>query len=212
MNFTVVGDDGVRRCSWANSTADYAAYHDDEWGRPIDDDRRLFEKLSLEGFQSGLSWLTILRKRDAFREVFAGFDFEQVAQFGEKDIARLLEDARIVRHQGKIRSTINNAQRSLQVVQEHGSLGALIWLSEPEAKPPSMDATTRESVALAKELKGRGFSFIGPTTAYAFMQSVGLVNDHAEGCALRRPVETERASFVRPASSPPLPVEETRPS
>lgn len=193
-----VGNDGLRRCAWGNSTVDYVAYHDGEWGRPVDDDRRLFEKLSLEGFQSGLSWLTILRKREAFRDVFESFDFERVAQFGEDEVSRLLEDARIVRHQGKIRSTINNAQRSLEVVEDEGSLGALIWKFEPPARPPSMEATTRESVALAKALKHRGFTYVGPTTAYAFMQSMGLVNDHAEGCAVREAVETERANFMRP--------------
>lgn len=198
MELTSVGDDGLRRCSWGTSTDDYARYHDDEWGRPVDDDRRLFEKLSLEGFQSGLSWLTILRKRDAFREVFDGFDFEHVAQFGEDDVSRLLDDARIVRHQGKIRSTINNARRSIEVVDECGSLGALIWSFEPEATPPSTAATTPESAAMAKELKRRGFTFVGPTTAYAFMQSMGLVNDHAVGCCAREAVEVERANFARP--------------
>lgn len=198
MEMAAVGDDALRRCAWGNGAVDYVAYHDDEWGRPVNDDRRLFEKLSLEGFQSGLSWLTILRKREAFREVFEGFDFGRVAQFGEDDVSRLLEDARIVRHQGKIRSTINNAQRSLEVVEDEGSLAALIWAFEPPARPPSMEATTPESVALAKALKRRGFTFVGPTTAYAFMQSMGLVNDHAEGCAVREVVETERAVFARP--------------
>jgi len=192
------GSDGVARCSWGNGTPDYVAYHDEEWGRPVDDDHRLFEKLSLEGFQSGLSWITILRKRPAFREAFAGFDIQQVALFGEDDVSRMLNDAGIVRHQGKIRSTINNAQRSIEVIDEFGSLGALIWSFEPDPCPPTWDATTPESVALAKDLKRRGFSFVGPTTAYAFMQAMGLVNDHWPGCIVRDAIEAEREEFVRP--------------
>lgn len=187
------------RCTWGNGSSEYAAYHDDEWGRPVGEDRRLFEKLSLEGFQSGLAWITILRKRDAFREVFEDFDIERVARFDEADVARLLGDARIVRHRGKIRSTINNAQRSLEVTSDAGSLGALVWSFEPAHAPPTTAATTPESVALAKELKRRGFTFIGPTTAYAFMQSMGLVNDHAESCAVHDAVRADRARFVRPA-------------
>ena len=143
MQATEVGTDGVIRCGWGNGSPEYAAYHDDEWGRPTGDDRRLFEKLCLEGFQSGLAWITILRKRDAFREVFEGFDIERVARFGEEDVARLLGDARIVRHEGKIRSTINNAQRSLDVIADVGSLGALVWSFEPTPAPPAMVATTR---------------------------------------------------------------------
>ena len=198
MEYVELGSDGVNRCAWGNGSAEYAAYHDNEWGRPVDDDRRLFEKLSLEGFQSGLSWITILRKRDAFREVFEDFDIETVARFGDLDVARMLDDARIVRHQGKIRSTINNAQRSLDVIDDIGSLGALVWSFEPSPTPPTMAATTPESVALAKELKRRGFTFVGPTTAYAFMQAMGLVNDHGEACAVRDVVETDRERFERP--------------
>ncbi len=198
MDQISTGSDGVARCNWGNGTPDYVAYHDDEWGRPVDDDERLFEKLSLEGFQSGLSWITILRKRPAFREAFAGFDIQQVALFGEDDVVRMLDDASIVRHQGKIRSTINNAQRSLDVIDEFGSLGALVWSFEPGPRPPTWDATTSESVALAKDLKRRGFSFVGPTTAYAFMQAMGLANDHWEGCVVRNAVEVERKEFVRP--------------
>lgn len=198
MESTWVGIDGVTRCSWGNSSTEYAAYHDDEWGRPVGDDCRLFEKLCLEGFQSGLAWITILRKRDAFREVFEGFDIERVARFGDADVARMLGDVRIVRHQGKIRSTINNAQRSLEVIADVGSLGALVWSFEPAPAPPTEAATTPDSVALADELKRRGFTFVGPTTAYAFMQSMGLVNDHASTCAVRDAVETDRANFVRP--------------
>jgi DNA-3-methyladenine glycosylase I len=193
-----VGPDGATRCSWGNGTLDYVAYHDDEWGRPVDDDDRLFEKLCLEGFQSGLSWITILRKRPAFREAFAGFELDRVARFGEPDVARMLDDAAIVRHEGKIRSAINNAQRSLEVIGEFGSLGALIWSFEPEPRAPTRDATTPESVTLAKDLKGRGFSFVGPTTAYAFMQAMGLANDHAHGCVVRAAVEAERQVFERP--------------
>jgi DNA-3-methyladenine glycosylase I len=198
MSYVDVGTDGVTRCRWGNGGPDHATYHDDEWGRPVDDDHRLFEKLSLEGFQSGLSWITILRKRDAFREVFEGFDIERVARFDDADVARLLDDARIVRHAGKIRSTINNARRSLDVIDEVGSLGALVWSFEPAPLPPSVAATTSESIALAKELKRRGFTFVGPTTVYAFMQAMGLVNDHDEACAVRDAVETDRERFVRP--------------
>jgi len=198
MQHADVGIDGVTRCSWGNGSPEYAAYHDDEWGRPVDDDQRLFEKLSLEGFQSGLSWITILRKREAFRDVFEGFDIERVARLGDADVARMLDDARIVRHQGKIRSTINNAQRSLEVIADVGSLGALVWSFEPAPTPPTMVSTTPESVALAKDLKRRGFTFVGPTTAYAFMQAMGLVNDHSEPCESRAVVESERARFVRP--------------
>lgn len=201
MDNSNVGVDGVTRCSWGNGTSDYMSYHDDEWGRPVDDDNRLFEKLSLEGFQSGLSWITILRKRPAFRDAFEQFDIMKVARYGEVDVTRMLGDAGIVRHQGKIRSTINNALRSLEVVEEFGSLGALIWSFEPGPRPPTWDATTPESVALGKDLKRRGFSFVGPTTAYAFMQAMGLVNDHWEGCVFRDAVEAERAVFNRPVGS-----------
>jgi DNA-3-methyladenine glycosylase I len=199
MAATEVGTDGVIRCGWGNGSAKYAAYHDDEWGRATGDDRRLFEKLCLEGFQSGLAWITILGKRDAFREVFEGFDIERVARFDDDKVAELLRDRRIVRHEGKIRSTINNAQRSLDVIDEVGSLGALIWSFEPSPGPPTDAAATPESVALARELKRRGFTFVGPTTAYAFMKSMGLVNDHALTCSVREAVETDRARFVRPS-------------
>ncbi len=197
--FTVeIGEDGVARCWWGQSAPDYVAYHDREWGRPTADDRTLFEKVSLEGFQSGLSWLTILRKRDNFREAFAGFEPAAVAEFTDKDVERLLGDAGIVRHRGKIESTINNAARVLEVQADLGSLAALVWSFEPEATGPIMEPTTTESKALAKELKRRGFSFVGPTTAYAFMQAMGLVNDHLEGCFIRDEVEKERGAFKRP--------------
>ncbi|WP_281683716.1 DNA-3-methyladenine glycosylase I [Thalassobaculum salexigens] len=183
------------------------AYHDDEWGRPVRDDIRLFEKICLEGFQSGLSWLTILRKREAFRARFAGFDFREVAEFGETDVERLLADKGIVRHQGKIRSTINNAQRAVELAAEAGSLAAFIWSFEPtaEVRPDRFDretlnkiTTSDASTALSKALKKRGWSFVGPTTMYAFMQSVGIVNDHLDSCAFRAACERDRAAFARP--------------
>jgi DNA-3-methyladenine glycosylase I len=201
-------DDGLARCFWGDSPPEYRAYHDTEWGFPVADDRRLFEKLCLEGFQSGLSWLTILRKREGFREAFAGFDFEQVAQFGKKDVERLLGDASIVRHRGKIEATINNAQRAVELVEEEGSLAAFVWRFEPDpsSRPKRLTwaallemAQTPESQALAKELKRRGWRFVGPTTVYAFMQAMGLVNDHVEGCAVREPADEARAAFAVPA-------------
>ncbi len=203
----VTGEDGVVRCSWADSAPEYRAYHDDEWGFPVDDDRRLFEKLCLEGFQSGLSWLTILRKREAFRSAFLGFDFERVARFGERDVERLLTDASIVRHRGKIEATINNAGRAVELADEAGSLAGYFWRFEPDAdsRPERLTwdvlrelATTAESRALAKDLKKRGWRFVGPTTAYAFMQAMGLVNDHVEGCAAREPAARARAAFDTP--------------
>jgi DNA-3-methyladenine glycosylase I len=194
------GEDGRQRCRWGASTPDYAAYHDHEWGFPVADDRRLFEKICLEGFQSGLSWLTILRKRDAFRSAFAGFDAAVVAGFDELDIARLLGDAGIVRHRGKIASTINNARRFLDVVDERGSFAAYVWSFEPpDAGQATLRATSSESVALARDLKRRGFTFVGPTTVYAFMQAMGLVNDHVEGCCVRDAAVAARAAFVVPA-------------
>ncbi|WPZ34129.1 DNA-3-methyladenine glycosylase I [Thalassobaculum sp. OXR-137] len=200
-------DDTTPRCTWPGEHADYIAYHDDEWGRPVRDDIRLFEKICLEGFQSGLSWLTILRKREAFRAGFAGFDFHKVATFGEADVERLLADAGIVRHQGKIRSTINNAQRAVELVEEAGSLAAFIWSFEPKPvdRPNRFDRETLNTItmsdaskALSKALKKRGWSFVGPTTMYAFMQSVGIVNDHLDTCAFRAACEQDRAEFERP--------------
>lgn len=201
------GADGRTRCFWGAGSDDYAAYHDREWGHPVGDDFRLFEKLCLEGFQSGLSWLTILRKRENFRKAFSGFDFRQVARFGEKDVARLLGDAGIVRHRGKIESTLNNARRACDLADECGSLAAYFWRWEPEAaaRPRRLDwerlrqlSQTAESKALSKDLKKRGWSFVGPTTAYAFMQAMGLVNDHLEGCHVREAVERKRTRFQRP--------------
>jgi len=201
------GADGVVRCSWPGALPDYLHYHDHEWGRPVADEHRLFEKICLEGFQSGLSWLTILRKRESFREAFAGFDYERVAEFGEADIERLLGNAGIVRHRGKIVSTINNARRARELADEAGSLAAWFWSHEPGAdeRPAVLDyptlianPTSSASIRISKVLKKRGWSFVGPTTVYAFMQAMGLVNDHIEGCACRAKVEAERAAFKRP--------------
>jgi len=203
----VVGEDGVARCWWSDSASEYRAYHDREWGFPVADDVRLFEKLSLEGFQAGLSWLTILRKREAFRRAFAGFDFAVVARFGEDDVARLLADASIVRHRGKIEAVINNARRAVELVSTEGSLAAFVWQFEPASihgtleGRASIQAHTEESRALARELKRRGWRFVGPTTVYAFMQAMGLVNDHLDGCATRVEVERARAKFTRPVAA-----------
>jgi DNA-3-methyladenine glycosylase I len=199
----VTGEDGVARCAWGDSAPEYRSYHDSEWGFPVADDHRLFEKLSLEGFQAGLSWLTILRKREAFREVFAGFEFRRVAEFGPSEVAALLEDARIVRHRGKIEAVINNAQRAVELVGREGSLAGFIWSYEPVGVRPApgpgdVPALTAESTALARELKRRGWRFTGPTTVYAFMQAMGLVDDHLAGCHVRAAVETARARFDRP--------------
>jgi DNA-3-methyladenine glycosylase I len=206
----VRNEDGVTRCWWGGGDQlEYRAYHDDEWGMPVTDDVRLFEKLVLEGFQSGLSWLTILRKRDAFRRAFVGFDFRKVAGFGPPDVERLLEDASIVRHRGKIEATINNAQRAVELVEAEGSLAAFVWRYEPEpaARPKRMTrealfelSQTDASRSLAKELKRRGWTFVGPTTVYAFMQAMGLVNDHLEGCSARARVEAARTALRRPVA------------
>lgn len=197
------GDDGRPRCQWAAKVPGFLNYHDTEWGFPVVDEHRLFEKICLEGFQSGLSWRTILDKRPAFREVFLDFDFERVARFGDADVQRLMSDARIVRHRGKINATINNAQRACEAVEAHGSLGALIWPYEPP--PVLVDEETRKIVSknehsakLAGDLKKLGWRFFGPTTAYAFMQAMGLVNDHLSGCIIREECEAARAGFVRP--------------
>jgi DNA-3-methyladenine glycosylase I len=201
------GEDGVVRCFWADSPAIYRAYHDDEWGVPIADDQRLFEKLCLEGFQAGLSWLTILGKRENFRAAFADFDFHRVARFGQPDVRRLLGDTGIVRHRGKIEAAINNARCAVELVEADGSLAAFAWRFEPPiaSRPPKLTwpalmemAETSESRALSKELKHRGWRFVGPTTVYAFMQAMGLVNDHIEGCGVRPAVEAARGRFRRP--------------
>ncbi|HYT64903.1 MAG TPA: DNA-3-methyladenine glycosylase I [Vicinamibacterales bacterium] len=190
-----LGPDARARCGWCRSDAMYIEYHDTEWGVPVRDDRTLFEKICLEGFQSGLSWLTILRKRENFRRAFAGFDVEQIAKFTGRDVNRLLTDAGIVRHRGKIESTINNARRCADLVEEFGSLASYVWRFQPDAKsrPKKLTwdtlktmATTPESVGLSKDLRRRGWTFVGPTTMYAFMQAMGLVNDHLHGCAFRQ--------------------------
>ncbi|MDG1989412.1 MAG: DNA-3-methyladenine glycosylase I [Acidimicrobiales bacterium] len=198
----VTGADGVTRCPWPGDHADYHTYHDDEWGRPVVDDVRLFEKACLEGFQAGLSWLTILRKRDNFRAAFAGFNPAVVAHFTDVDVARCLGDAGIVRHRGKIESTINNAARALEIIDQFGSLAAYIWIFEPDspvrATQDDIPATTAESTALSHDLKHRGWSFVGPTTIYALMQAMGMVNDHLPGCDLHAVVAAERTALVRP--------------
>jgi DNA-3-methyladenine glycosylase I len=192
----VTGDDGLARCAWGTSAPDYVAYHDTEWGFGVTSDVRLFEKICLEGFQSGLSWLTILRKREGFREAFAGFEPEAVARFGEQDVARLLADASIVRHEGKIRSTINNAARAVEMIEAHGSLAVYFW---PHATfggpvPTEIPSLTETSTMLSKALKRTGWSFVGPTTIYAFMQAMGLVNDHVAGCHVRDAAESSRSA------------------
>jgi DNA-3-methyladenine glycosylase I len=201
------GADGKLRCAWASSDGLYSGYHDHEWGRPVADDRRLFEKICLEGFQSGLSWLTILRKRENFREAFANFEFDRVAEFTDRDVERLLGDAGIIRHRGKIVSTINNAKRAQEMVKEAGSLAAWFWKFEPkpEDRPARIDRatlvanpTTPASMLISKELKKRGWTFVGPTTVYAFMQAMGMVNDHLEGCVCRAEAEADRERFTRP--------------
>jgi len=203
----VTGADRRRRCFWGNGSDEYRAYHDAEWGRPVTDDHRLFEKICLEGFQAGLSWLTILRKRDRFREVFAGFDFDAVARFTPRTVERLVADPGIVRHRGKVLSTINNARRARTLADEFGSLAAYFWLYEPgPAERParltwdvlSAMSATPASVALSRDLKRRGWTFVGPTTVYAFMQAMGLVNDHVRECAVRADIERARKGFTRP--------------
>lgn len=195
-----IGDDGRARCSWSLSAPEYVAYHDHEWGRPVLDDDGIFERLCLEGFQSGLSWLTILRKREAFRRAFAGFKIEKVAGFGPEDVERLLGDAGIVRNRQKIGAAIANARAALAVIEERGSLAALFWAFRPEERGPAPRSTadfaaeTLESRALARELKRLGFRFVGPTTAYAHMQAAGIVNDHVEGCWVRDEVEREQVA------------------
>lgn len=194
-----LGTDGRPRCGWGLSAPEYVDYHDREWGFPVRDDRRLFEKVCLEGFQSGLSWLTILRKREGFRAAFANFDAAQVARFGARDVTRLLADAAIVRHRGKIEAAINNAQRCIELVVEQGSLAKYIWSFEPPASlKPLMLTESAASIDLSKDLKRRGWKFVGPTTMHAFMQSMGLFNDHAHGCVTRERVDAARHGFTVP--------------
>jgi len=197
----IVGPDGKPRCRWCSAAPEFQAYHDTEWGFPVNDDHRLFEKLSLESFQSGLSWRTILCKRENFRTAFHDFDFDRIARFTQRDITRLLKDEGIVRHRGKIEAVINNARQAQELVKQEGSLAAFIWRYEPDKKQlaePQTASTSVESIALSKDLKKLGWKFIGPTTAYAFMQAMGLINDHVEKCVIRNKVERARKSFKRP--------------
>jgi len=201
MSTSVLGPDGKRRCRWSDAAPEFIEYHDSEWGFPVRDDRRLFEKLSLEGFQSGLSWRTILAKRENFREAFHGFDFDRVARYTARDVERLLANAGIVRHRGKIEAVINNARRARELVKREGSLAAFLWRYEPAAADlgaPQTVTTSPASIALSKELKKQGWAFVGPTTMYAFMQAMGLINDHVADCALRAKVEQARQRFERP--------------
>jgi DNA-3-methyladenine glycosylase I len=201
MPGTVKGPDGKPRCDWCGQAEEFFDYHDREWGYPVDDDQRLFEKICLESFQSGLSWRTILAKRENFRKAFKQFDFNKIARFTERDVERLLSDAGIVRHRGKIEAVINNAKRAQELVRSEGSLAAFFWRYEvsPDSQAgPQTVSTCDESVALSKELKKRGWKFVGPTTVYAFMQAMGLVNDHVEDCVIRNKITRARNTFKRP--------------
>jgi DNA-3-methyladenine glycosylase I len=203
MTDLIVGEDGLARCRWGTSPPEYLAYHDDEWGRPVADEARIYEKLCLEGFQAGLSWLTILRKREGFRRAFAAFDPAAVAAFGEDDVERLLGDAAIVRHRAKILAAVTNARATMALREQGESLAALVWRHAPATSVVpeqlgDLPATTPESKSLSAELRRRGFVFVGPTTVYAAMQSLGLVNDHLRGCHRREAVEAERAAFSAP--------------
>ncbi|HAA44713.1 MAG: DNA-3-methyladenine glycosylase 1 [Halomonas sp. 54_146] len=196
-----IGPGGLPRCQWCGGAAEFLPYHDNEWSFPVADDQRLFEKLCLESFQSGLSWRTILNKRENFRAAFHHFDFHQVARFSEGHVQRLLQDAGIIRHRGKIEAVINNAQRAQEMVVQEGSLAAFFWRFEPVPDPltaPQTQTTSPESIALSKELKKRGWKFVGPTTAFAFMQAMGLLNDHSLTCISREQVEQARQQFQRP--------------
>jgi DNA-3-methyladenine glycosylase I len=198
---TIMGPDGKTRCRWSGAAPEFLGYHDTEWGFPVADDHRLLEKLCLEGFQSGLSWRTILAKRDNFRAAFHDFDFDRIARFTRRDVERLLKDEGIVRHRGKIEAVINNAQRAQELVKQEGSLAAFLWRYEPDADrvaKPQTASTSAEAIALSKALKKQGWKFVGPTTVYAFMQAMGLVNDHVEACVIRAKVERARRSFKRP--------------
>lgn len=201
MSATIAGPDGRLRCRWCGAAPEFLAYHDTEWGFPVDDDHRLFEKLSLEGFQSGLSWRTILAKRGNFRTAFHDFDIDRVARFNQRDLERLLGDEGIVRHRGKIEAVVNNARRARELIAREGSLAAFVWRYEPDSRQlaePQTVSTSAESIALSKDLKKLGWKFVGPTTVYAFMQAMGLINDHVPDCVVRTKVERARNSFRRP--------------
>jgi DNA-3-methyladenine glycosylase I len=203
MSGTIAGPDGKLRCRWSSAAPQFLDYHDTEWGFPVSDDHRLFEKLSLEGFQSGLSWRTILAKRANFRAAFGDFDFHRIARFTERDVVRLLKDEGIVRHRGKIEAVINNAQRACELVQREGSLAAFVWRYEPDAKQlakPQSVSTSAAATALSKDLKNLGWKFVGPTTVHAFMQAMGLINDHVEDCVVRARAERARKGFTRPGA------------
>ena len=201
MSATIIGPDGKSRCRWCAAAPEFLGYHDTEWGFPVSDDRRLFEKLCLEGFQSGLSWRTILAKRENFRAAFHDFDIDKIARFTNRDLERLLKDRGIVRHRGKIEAVINNARRAQELVKREGSLAAFIWRYEPDVEQlakPQTASTSAASMALSKDLKKQGWKFVGPTTVYAFMQAMGLINDHVEACVIRAKVERARRSFKLP--------------
>lgn len=199
MSETIPGPDGRARCGWCKAAPEFFDYHDAEWGYPVADDRHLFEKLCLESFQSGLSWRTILSKRENFRRAFSRFDFNKVAEFSDADVSRLLNDAGIVRHRGKIEAVINNARRAQELVQAEGSIAAYVWRYEPSTPmPPQSASTSAESIAMSKDLKKRGWKFVGPTTVFAFMQAMGLINDHAEDCVMREKAAQLRRDFVKP--------------
>lgn len=201
MSTTIPGPDSRPRCRWCSAAPEFLRYHDTEWGFPVGEDNRLFEKLSLECFQSGLSWRTILAKRASFRSAFRYFDFDRIASFTPRDLERLLNDEGIVRHRGKIEAVVNNARCARELVKREGSLAAFIWRYEPDAKRllrPQTASTSVESVALSKDLKKLGWKFVGPTTVYAFMQAMGLINDHVEGCIIREKVDGARKVFKRP--------------
>lgn len=201
MSTVIVSADGKARCSWCGAVKEFLPYHDKEWGFPVADDYKLFEKICLEGFQSGLSWRTILAKRDNFRNAFHDFDFERIARFTQRDVNRLLKNEGIVRHKGKIEAVINNAKKIQEVIDREGSFAAYVWQFEPNEKQlakPQTVSTSPESEALSKALKKQGWKFVGPTTIYAFMQAMGLVNDHVAGCMVRTRVETARKRFKRP--------------
>ena len=201
MSTTILGPDNEPRCGWCGTVPEFIPYHDTEWGFPVDDDIRLFEKLCLESFQSGLRWRTILAKRENFRSAFDGFDYNKVAAFTQTDIDHLLQDAGIVRHRGKIEAVINNAKRAQELVEQEGSLAAYFWRHEPDPATlgePQSVSTSAESIALSKDLKKRGWKFVGPTTVFAFMQAMGMINDHVTDCVMRSEVEAARNGFTRP--------------